>query len=332
MTSKNKIGIIGSGSWATAIVKILSNNCDGINWYFRKQEDIDYLQKFNSNPRYLSSVDFDLKKICFYNDIKKCITDSDIIILAIPSAFVHNSISSLTEKDLKDKLIFSAIKGIVPEFNLIVGEYLHQQYKVPFEHIGVITGPCHAEEVAMEKLSYLTLACSKIENAALLANNFNCRYIKTTTSDDIYGTEYSAVLKNVIAVAGGICHSLGYGDNYLAVLVSNAIQEIKRYVDAVHPIDRDINASAYLGDLLVTAYSQFSRNRMFGAMLGKGYSVKQAQLEMNMIAEGYYAVKCVYEINKKHNVDMPITNAVYNIVYGNKNPAQEIKALSEKLS
>ncbi len=337
MSKKKKIAIIGSGSWATAIVKILSNpdshrDCERINWYFRKQEDIEYVQKYNSNPRYLSSVDFDLKKINFYSDVKKCVTDSDIIILAIPSAFVHNSISGLTENDLKNKLVFSAIKGIVPEFNLIVGEYLNTTYKIPLENIGVITGPCHAEEVAMEKLSYLTLACSNISNAEILANYFNCRYIKTTTSDDIYGTEYSAVLKNVIAVAGGICHSLGYGDNYLAVLVSNAIQEIKRFVDAVHPIDRDIKASAYLGDLLVTAYSQFSRNRMFGAMLGKGYSVKQAQLEMNMIAEGYYAVKCVYEINKQHNIDMPITNAVYNIIYNGKNPAHEITALSEKLS
>ena len=184
----------------------------------------------------------------------------------------------------------------------------------------------------MEKLSYLTLASMNIVSAETVSQYFNCRYIKSTTSDDIYGTEYSAVLKNVIAVAGGVCHSLGYGDNYLAVLISNAIQEIKRFVDAVHPIDRDIKASAYLGDLLVTAYSQFSRNRMFGAMLGKGHSVQQAQLEMNMIAEGYYAVKCVYEINKKYNVDMPITTAVYNIIYGAKDPKREIQALSEKLS
>ncbi len=332
MKNQQNIGVIGSGSWATAIVKILSNNCDNINWYFRSEEDVAYIKTNHHNPKYLSSVDFDTKKINFFTNVKACISKSDIVILAIPSAFLHTSLKGIDKNDFKNKLVFSAIKGIIPEYNLIVGEYLNTVYEVPFENIGVITGPCHAEEVAMEKLSYLTIACSKVSNAEALCSSFNCRYIKANASDDIYGTELSAVLKNVIAVAGGICHSLGYGDNYLAVLVSNAIQEIKRFVDAVHPIDRDINASAYLGDLLVTAYSQFSRNRMFGTMLGKGYGVKQAQLEMNMIAEGYYAVKCVYEINKKYKVDMPITNAVYNIIYDNKDPRREMSLLSEKLS
>jgi glycerol-3-phosphate dehydrogenase (NAD(P)+) len=330
--TKCNIGVIGSGSWATAIVKILGNNCDAINWYFRKEEDIDYIKKHHHNPRYLTSVDFNIDKLHLFNSVEDCIKNSEIIILAIPSAFLHKSLERLDKSVFKSKIVFSAIKGIVPEYNLIVGEYLNTVYNIPFENIGVLTGPCHAEEVALEKLSYLTLACSNVANADKLSKSFNCRYIKTTTSDDIYGTELSAVLKNVVAVAGGVCHGLGYGDNYLAVLVSNAIQEIKRFVDAVHPIDRDIKASAYLGDLLVTAYSQFSRNRMFGTMLGKGYSVKQAQLEMNMIAEGYYAVKCVYEINKKYKVDMPITEAVYNIIYANKDPRQEIKILSEKLS
>jgi glycerol-3-phosphate dehydrogenase (NAD(P)+) len=252
--------------------------------------------------------------------------------LAIPSAFLDGSFSIIKEAELKGKIIFSAIKGIVPQQNLIVGEYLNKMYNVPLENIGVITGPCHAEEVALEKLSYLTIASINTGNAQIVSNLLNCRYLKSTVSDDIYGTEFSAVLKNVIALAGGICHGLGYGDNFLAVLISNAIQEIKRFVDAVHPIDRDIKASAYLGDLLVTAYSQFSRNRMFGTMLGKGYSVKQAQLEMNMIAEGYYAVKCVYEINKKFKVNMPITNAVYNIIYQNKDVRKEITQLTHLLS
>ena len=330
--SKIKIGIVGSGSWATAIAKILMNNCDTINWYFRNPDDIAYIKANRHNPKYLSSVDFDMNKIVLFSDVGDCITKSVVIILAIPSAFLHASLKGISKEHFKNKVVFSAIKGIIPEYNLIVGEYLHSVYEIPFENIGVITGPCHAEEVAMEKLSYLTLACSKISNADQLCKAFNCRYIKSTSSDDIYGTELSAVLKNVIAVAGGICHGLGYGDNYLAVLVSNAIQEIKRFVDAVHPIDRDIKASAYLGDLLVTTYSQFSRNRMFGAMIGKGYGVKQAQLEMNMIAEGYYAVKCVHEINKKYNVDMPITSAVYNIIYANKDPKREMSLLSEKLS
>lgn len=332
MTKQVQIAVIGGGSWASAIVKIISNNCSRINWHFRKEEDIAYVKKHGRNPRYLTAVNYDLSKLNFYSDIQACINTSDIIILAVPSAFIHATLSKINNADLKNKIVFSAIKGIVPEYNLIIGEYLNRIYEVPLNNIGVITGPCHAEEVALEKLSYLTIACCNILNAEELCRYFNCAYIKTSASDDIYGTEYSAVLKNVIAIAGGICHSLGYGDNYLAVLISNAIQEIKRFVDAVHPIDRDIKASAYLGDLLVTAYSKFSRNRLFGTLIGKGLSVQQAQIEMNMIAEGYYAVKCVHEINKQYKVHMPISEAVYNIVYGNKNPETEIKELSEKLS
>jgi glycerol-3-phosphate dehydrogenase (NAD(P)+) len=290
------------------------------------------MQAYGTNPRYLSSVEFDIPKIDFYTSLEDCVKNSDCLILAIPSAFLHDTFSTLNDADVKNKLFFSAIKGIVPQHNLIVGEYLNKIYNVPLQNIGVITGPCHAEEVALEKLSYLTIASVHTDNAQMLSNLLNCRYLKSTVSDDIYGTEYSAVLKNVIAVAGGICHGLGYGDNFLAVLVSNAIQEIKSFVDAVHPIDRDINASAYLGDLLVTAYSQFSRNRMFGTMLGKGYSVKQAQLEMNMIAEGYYAVKCVYEINKTYHVNMHITEAVYKIIYKGEDVRKTIIHLSNNFS
>ena len=327
-----QVAIIGSGSWATALAKLCLNNTGGIHWYIRKDEDVAYFKEFKNNPRYLSSVDFDVNKITFHTSLKACIAEADYLILAIPSAFLHDAFSELSIEDLRSKIIFSAIKGIVPQHNLIVGEYLHKVYEVPLQNIGVITGPCHAEEVALEKLSYLTIASLNTSHAQTVSDLLSCRYLSSSVSDDIYGTEYSAVLKNVIAVAGGICHGLGYGDNFLAVLVSNAIQEIKRFVDAVHPISRDINASAYLGDLLVTAYSQFSRNRMFGTMLGKGYSVKQAQLEMNMIAEGYYAVKCVHEINKQFKVHMPITDAVYNIIYQRHDVRREIIKLSNLLS
>lgn len=327
-----KIAVIGSGSWATAIVKILSNNSNNINWYFRNQTDIEYMNQYHHNPRYLSSVYFEAEKLKLSSDLLKSIDNSDIIILAIPSAFLHDTLKNIPVKSFENKIVFSAIKGIVPEYNLIVGEYLNTVFQIPLSNIGVITGPCHAEEVALEKLSYLTIACSDIKKADELCNYMQCRYIKCSSSDDIYGTELSAVLKNVVAVAGGICHGLGYGDNFLSVLVSNAIQEIDRFVAAVHPIDRDTKASAYLGDLLVTAYSQFSRNRMFGTMLGKGYSVKQAQLEMNMIAEGYYAVKCVCEINKKYNVHMPITNSVNNIIYNHKDVKQEMELLANQLA
>ena len=327
-----KLAVIGGGSWATAIVKMLENNVEQLHWWVRNAETVESIKKYHHNPSYLSSVELDLQKINVSSDLKSICAAADVLIMAVPSAFLKESISVLKPADLKDKIIFSAIKGIVPEDNLIIGEFFNKIYEVPFSKIGVITGPCHAEEVALEKLSYLTIASQNTEAANFVASQLACRYIKTTVSDDIYGTEYSAVLKNVVAIAAGICHGLGYGDNFQSVLVSNSIQEIKRFVDVVHPIDRDIKSSAYLGDLLVTAYSQFSRNRTFGGMIGKGYSVKAAQLEMNMVAEGYYAAKCINEINKLHKVDMPITDAVYRILYEKISPAVEIKLLTDKLS
>jgi glycerol-3-phosphate dehydrogenase (NAD(P)+) len=332
MKTEGRIAVIGGGSWATAIVKMLCNNAKEVRWWIRNQAVVDHIQKFRHNPNYLTSVEFETARLQLNSDLRSVIAGSDILIMAVPSAFLNDALKSISVSDLVGKKVVSAIKGIVPENNLIVGEFFNTQFNIPMTNIGVITGPCHAEEVAMEKLSYLTIASQDTEMAAYVASQLNCRYIKTTVSDDIFGTEYSAVLKNVFALASGICHGLGYGDNFQAVLISNAIQEIKRFVDVVHPIDRDIKSSAYLGDLLVTAYSQFSRNRMFGNMIGKGYSVRYAQLEMNMVAEGYYGVKCIYEINKKYKVDMPITNAVYAIVYENRSPATEMRLLTDKLS
>lgn len=332
---KKKVAVIGGGSWATAIVKMLCNGLapgEQVAWWIRNPEQSDYISKFRHNPKYLSAVEFDVAKLALSNNVREVIAQNDILIMAVPSAFLAESLAGLTADDFNNKIVFSAIKGIIPGPNLIVGEYFNIQYGVPYSHIGVITGPCHAEEVALEKLSYLTVASQTREFAQDVAERIAYRYIRVTVSDDIYGTELSAVLKNVVAIASGICHGLGYGDNFQAVLISNAIQEISRFVDAVHPINRDIKDSAYLGDLLVTAYSQFSRNRMFGAMIGKGYSVKMAQLEMNMIAEGYYAVKCIHEINQKYNVEMPITNCVYHILYERISPAIEVKILCDKLS
>ena len=330
MNQKPKVAILGGGSWATAIIKMLLENVDEINWYMRSKEKIEFIKKHKHNDFYLSSVILDTNKIEFYNDISKTVENADIVILAIPSAFLKDALKNL-EVDISSKIIVSAIKGIVPDDNLIIAEFSNQFYNVPFESFAVISGPCHAEEVALERLSYLTIASPNLKNARLVADILSTQHIKTSISDDIYGTEYSAVLKNVFAIAAGICHGLGYGDNFNAVLISNAIQEIKRFVDVVHPITRDIKSSAYLGDLMVTAYSQFSRNRTFGNMIGKGYSVKSAQVEMKMIAEGYYATKSIMEINKKYLVNMPITEAVYNILYEKISPAIEIKLLSENI-
>ena len=329
-----KIVMVGGGSWATAIVKMLSDNITekDIYWWMRNEAAIAHIKAFKHNPNYLSSVEIKLPETHLSANIKGLIAKADYVILNVPAAFLKETLTEITAEDLKGKKIVSAIKGIVPDENLIIGEFMHQNYGIPLADILVISGPCHAEEVALEKLSYLTIAGTDADLALNFSKLLNTRYIKTNVSDDIFGTEYAAVLKNIYAVASGICHGLGYGDNFQAVLISNAIREIKAFVDAVHPIQRDIIESAYLGDLLVTAYSQFSRNRTFGNMIGKGYTVKSAQLEMNMIAEGYYAVSCMHHINKKHKVEMPISRAVYAILYEKHSPHIEMKLLTEKLS
>lgn len=298
----------------------------------RSTEAITHLQKYKHNPNYLSSVEIRIPEENISSDLSKIIDTADYIILNVPAAFLKETLKAIKPGQLKGKKIISAIKGIVPDENLIIGEFLNQKYDIPFEDIVVISGPCHAEEVALEKLSYLTIASVDVELAELFASMLSTRYIKTNVSDDIFGTEYAAVLKNIYAVASGICHGVGYGDNFQAVLISNAIREINRFVNAVHPISRDIKESAYLGDLLVTAYSQFSRNRTFGNMIGKGYTVKSAQLEMNMIAEGYYAANCMHYINKKYKVDMPISRAVYAILYEKHSPHIEMRLLTEQLN
>jgi len=330
MATHAKIGILGGGSWATALVKILLGNGHNINWYMRDEENVKYILKYQRNKNFLSDVRIDANKVNFYHSTNEIAKDSDILIFAIPAAFLKKALKDLKEP-LDNKIIVSAIKGIIPDENLIIADFFEKHFDVPKNSFVVISGPCHAEEVALERLSYLTVSSQNEDNRNLISELFKIHYMKTNVSDDIYGTEYAAVLKNIFAIAAGICHGLGYGDNFQAVLIANGMQEIQRFVDTVHPISRDLNHSVYLGDLLVTAYSQFSRNRTFGNMVGKGYSVKSAQLEMNMIAEGYYATKSIYDINKNYNASIPITNAVYNILYEKISPSVEIKLLSNKL-
>ena len=331
---QKKIAVVGGGSWATAIVKILSDNLIGkeIYWWMRNPEAIEHIRHYNHNPHYLSSVEVRIPDENLSTNLKELIAPCELIVLNVPAAFLKDALTGISPEDLKGKKIISAIKGIVPDENMIIGEFLNKHYQIPFSDIIVISGPCHAEEVALEKLSYLTIASQDSGLAADFAAMLNTRYIKTNVSDDIYGTEYSAVLKNIYAIASGICRGIGYGDNFQAVLISNAIRETSRFVKAIHPIQRDIKESAYLGDLLVTAYSQFSRNRTFGFMVGKGYTVTSAQLEMNMIAEGYYAVNCLHQINKAYKVNMPICRAVYAILYERHSPQIEMKLLSEQLT
>lgn len=327
-----RIAVIGAGSWGTALVKLLSANLANVGWWLRRQATIDHVRKYGHNPDYTTGAELDPSRLGMDTDIRAVAAAADVLVFAVPSAFLKAAMDQLEPDALKGKTCFSAVKGIVPETNQIVGEYLFDHWGVAKQDLGIICGPCHAEEVALERLSYLTIASQDPEKAKLMGDALSGRFLKTTLSDDIYGTEYAAILKNVIAVCSGISVGLGYGDNFRAVLVSRAIQEIERFVTAVHPITRDINEPAYLGDLLVTAYSAFSRNREFGAMIGKGYSVKAAQMEMNMVAEGYYAVKCVQAINAKLGVDMPITEATYRMLYERIAPMIEMRLLSDKLA
>ena len=330
MNESPKFAVIGGGSWATAIAKMLCVNQPEICWFMRNQSAIDHIRTERHNPNYLSSVEFDNSKLKLTTDINEAVEYADYLIFAIPSAFLNTELQKLTAS-LKDKVIFSAIKGIVPETFLIVGEHFHKQYDISYDNIGVITGPCHAEEVALERLSYLTIACADAEKAKVVAKNLSSNYINTKISDDIIGTEYAAMLKNIYAIAAGIAHGLGYGDNFQSVIMSNAIREMKKFIRKVHKMKRNINDSAYLGDLLVTGYSVFSRNRMFGNMIGKGYTVKSAMMEMSMVAEGYYAVKSAYKLNQEYGAKTPIIDAVYGILYEGKDARKVFKKLTEKL-
>ena len=323
-----KIAIIGGGSWATAIAKIVVGHTHHIGWYMRRDDRIADFLRMGHNPAYLTSVHFDTNEIFFSTDINKMVDLYDTLVFVTPSPYLKNHLKKLKTR-IRDKFIVTAIKGIVPDENLVCSEYFHHVYDVPYENLACIGGPSHAEEVALERLSYLTVGCADMEKARSFTEVLSSNYIKTKTSTDVLGIEYSSVLKNVYAIAAGICSGLKYGDNFQAVLMSNAVQEMSRFLTAIHPLERNVYDSVYLGDLLVTGYSNFSRNRVFGTMIGKGYSVKSAQIEMEMIAEGFFGTKCMKEINRHMHVNMPILDAVYNIVYERISPQIEIKLLTD---
>lgn len=334
MTDNLNFGIIGSGSWATALAKILCENDIQINWYVRQSSNIEYIKKHHRNKNYLSDVNFNLDKLNLSDDINTIVEQSDVLIIAIPSAFLYSALNQVSVS-FENKIVFNAVKGIIPENQKLVGEHFHDVIGLDLKQIGVISGPCHAEEVALERLSYLTIACDDLKKAEMMSEYLNCDYIKCNVSQDIIGTEYAAVLKNIYAIAAGIAHGLGYGDNFQSVLMSNAIREMKRFIKKRYKMKRNINDSAYLGDLLVTGYSNFSRNRYFGNMIGKGYTIKSAIMEMNMIAEGYYATESAYFLSKKDGnkkAKTPIINAVYKVLYEKKNPKNTFEKLTYRLN
>ncbi|HIY35232.1 MAG TPA: NAD(P)H-dependent glycerol-3-phosphate dehydrogenase [Candidatus Paraprevotella stercorigallinarum] len=322
------IAIMGGGSWATAIAKMMLEQNDSIYWYMRRDDRIEEFCRLGHNPAYLTSVHFDVNRIHFSSDINKIVENADTLIFVTPSPYLKSHLKKLKTR-IRDKFIVTAIKGIVPDENLVCSEFFHQVYGVPDENLAVLGGPSHAEEVALGRLTYLTIGCADLNKAQNFADMMASEYVKTKISDDVIGIEYASVLKNVYAIAAGICNGLKYGDNFQSVLMSNAAQEMNRFLKTVHPIERSIIDSVYLGDLLVTGYSNFSRNRVFGTMIGKGYSVKSAQIEMEMIAEGFYGTKCMKDINKHLHVNMPILDAVYNILYERISPSIEIKLLTD---
>ena len=328
MYNCGKIAIIGGGSWATAIAKIVVGHTHHIGWYMRRDDQIEEFKRLSHNPSYLSSVHFDINEIHFDSDLNRIVQLYDTLVFVVPSPYLKNHLKRLKTR-LKDKFILTAIKGIVPDENLVCSEFFHQVFDVPYDNLACLGGPSHAEEVALERLSYLTVGCLDTEKAQAFADVLSSNFIKTKTSTDVIGIEYSSVLKNVYAIAAGICSGLKFGDNFQAVLMSNAVQEMDRFLQSVYPLERNVYDSVYLGDLLVTGYSNFSRNRVFGTMIGKGYSVKSAQMEMEMIAEGYFGTKCMKEINRHYHVNMPILDAVYNILYERISPQVEIKLLTD---
>jgi len=329
MTARQSpIGIVGSGSWATALMKMISDGGRPVKWWIRNPEKATYIQEYLHNPDYLSSVEVHPNWVTICNDLQELVNTCETIILAIPSAFLHQGLQGITLPI--GHTYVSAIKGIEPNTQLVMAKYLEVHHHIPSDQIAMITGPCHAEEVAAEKLSYLTVAANRLDVAETIKQQLVGQYIKVKCSEDLMGAEYAAVMKNIYAIGAGIAHGLGYGDNFLALYTSCAIREMEAFLNAIDPnAERDVNEAAYLGDLLVTCYSQFSRNRTFGNMLGKGYSVKAAQLEMNMVAEGYYASKLVYAKSSKRALTLPIADAVYQVIYENANAKSTFRALSE---
>ena len=324
----NKIAVMGGGSWATALAKLLLRNCDSILWYMRRDDRIDDFKKLGHNPAYLTDVQFDVSRIEFSSDINYVCSQADTLLMVMPSPYFKSHINKITI-DISDKYIVSAVKGIVPGDNEIISDFVVNHFGVNPEHVLVVAGPCHAEEVALDRPSFLTVGCHNVANAELFGKLLTSPNTRAIPSSDVEGIEYAAVLKNVYSIAAGIIHGMKGGDNFLAMLVSNAIREMERFIDEVCPRPRCICDSVYLGDLLVTAYSRFSRNHNFGSIIGKGYSVSTARMEMEQTAEGYYGTKCIKEINKRYGVEMPILDAVYDVLYRHANAERSIRSLGK---
>ncbi len=330
-----QFGIIGSGSWATALAKILTDNSHKINWWIRNEQTINYVKQRRHNPHYLSNAYFNSSDLQMSSSIHYVVENSDVLIIAVPSAYIHDVLSSLNKDAFKNKKIVSAIKGLLPGSNELLNEFLAKNFEVKLEDYFAVVGPCHAEEVAAEKLSYLTFTGIDETMGAEIATHFNNEYLNTVVNHDIMGVQYAAVMKNIYALGAGIAHGLEYGDNFLSVYIANSANEMVRFLRKAR-LDEDSSglnyaASAYLGDLLVTCYSLYSRNRTFGNMIGKGYSVKAAQLELNMVAEGYNASRSIHATSRELQAEVPIADNIYEILWNHFPAAEGFKKIEEVL-
>ena len=331
MSFNKNIGVLGAGSWGTALVKMLSENCDKIFWYSRNDIQIKEIIKTKKNPKYLKDLEIDTDKISISSDLNFIIDNSDILIIAIPSPYIEKSLNE-HKTALANKIIFSGSKGVIPESHLVITEHLHKQYNIPYKNLGILSGPTHAEEIAKGKLSYLTVGSSNDEISKYLSKKLFSPYVHTSLSNDVIGIEYAATLKNIYSILVGISFGLGYGDNFISVLISHCTKEMINFIKSIDNVKREFSHSAYIGDLLVTTYSKHSRNRTFGEMIGEGLPVKKAITKMSMIVEGYYATKNAYEISKSKNMNFEIIKVVHEILYNNKNAELELKLLAEKLN
>lgn len=322
------IAVMGGGSWATALAKLLLQYCPSITWYMRRDDRIEDFKRLGHNPAYLTDVEFDISRIDFSSDINYVCNKADTLLLVMPSPYFKEHVDKITA-NIAGKNIISAVKGIVPDTNELITDYMARVFGTSLDRTLVVSGPCHAEEVALDRPSYLTIGCENQKLAETFADCLRGKHTYAITSTDVDGIEYASVLKNVYAIAAGIVHGMKTGDNFCAVLISNAIREMERFLDAVSPRPRHICDSVYLGDLLVTGYSRFSRNHNFGSMIGKGYSVKAARMEMEQTAEGYYGAKCIWDINQRYGIDMPILNAVYSILYRGASASRVFKTMAE---
>ncbi len=343
-----QFGIIGGGSWATALAKILTDKKHSVNWFIRGKDAIEHLQRTGTNLRYLTDVKFELSRLFLSENIKEVVTHSETLIIAVPSAFIQQTLLPLDPGDWKNKKVISAVKGILPGQNILLNYFMQQQFSLPLENYFAILGPCHAEEVAAEKLSYLTISGTDIKTASQIASHFATSYINTIINQDILGVQYAAVLKNIYALGAGMATGLGYGDNFLSVFIANAADEMAGFLKKfgaehitvgehegedpyTHRKTTNYAASVYLGDLLVTCYSAYSRNRSFGKMIGEGLSVQDSMQKMNMVAEGYHASRCIYNINLSVDAPIPIAETVYKVLWENVNPAGGFKRIEEVL-